>query len=253
MRIGIQLDGDLATSAAGADDIGAFGVLVRSPEGVASVLAPPVIEATRDARILVEVALGEELPITLAEELTVLDAISGGRIVAFVTTGDLDADAAEEDVLLLRAALSGRPVRHRGARWTVPAGLHADAPESLIVTPPPVQLELPVWLSGPLAAELGERTGLPVVAEVPEALAQFGVQPGVATLTGVLDDDLHLVRAWMLAGATHLLVRLSEDANPRILREYVARHLIPEVGMVDYPRVMSEATPPPVWPGDAVS
>ena len=67
--------------------------------------------------------MGSDHPITLAEEVSTLDNSCGGRVVVLADVSGLDADAAVEDVMLLRWALSSTPVRHAGARWTVPAGL----------------------------------------------------------------------------------------------------------------------------------
>ena len=251
MRIGFQLpEEQTAAWAAEADAAGVFALLVPAAGGLSAVLAPAVALATRDARIVVPVALGSEHPVTLAEELAVLDALTGGRLVALVDTGDLDAEAATEDVLLLRRALSGRPLRHRGARWTVPAGIAPDVSDSVIVTPGTTQLELPVWLAGRAAPALAEATGLPVATTDPALpLRQDGPQPALAVLAGDLAADRDLVTAWATAGATLLLLAAPEGAAPGFLRDYVARYLIPEVAMVDFPRLMAETAPPPVWPG----
>ncbi|TXK16974.1 LLM class flavin-dependent oxidoreductase [Homoserinibacter sp. GY 40078] len=251
MRIHLQLPvDDAATWAAEADRVGVHGVLVSPAAGLGAISAPPVALATRDARVIVPVVLGEEHPVTLAEELVVLDALSGGRIVALVDTAGLDAEAALEDAALLRHALSGRPIRHRGARWTVPAGIAEDAPDAVIVTPGPVQLELPLWVTGAAASEVGASIGLAVLAEDAQAdLAPRGVQPACAALNGDLETDRATVLAWMAAGATHLVLALPDGAAPAMLGDYLARYLIPEAAMVDFPRLMAETTPPPVWPG----
>ncbi|MFW8745905.1 hypothetical protein, partial [Mesorhizobium japonicum] len=121
---------------------------------------------------------------------------------------------------LLRTALSGRPIRHRGARWTIPAGLNDGAPDAVMVTPPAVQAEIPIWLDGDAAVALATETGLPWGAREPAgALAGWGMQPAVAELSGDLDADRSLVLAWRDAGATHLLVRLPATAGPAVLRD----------------------------------
>lgn len=91
--------------------------------------------------VVVEVQAGTH-PIGLAEELAVADQALGGRVTG-VLRGE-DPGLVEETLAVLRAALSGRPFRHRGERWTLPA-----APEQRVrVTPSPAQLRLPLWLRG---------------------------------------------------------------------------------------------------------
>ncbi len=251
MRIGVTLPvGAGADLASEADAVGVFAVHVPGDGGLGAVRAGALAVATTDARIVVDVELGDVLPVTLAEELTVLDGISAGRIVARVRTGALDLEAAREDLALVRTALSGRPIRHHGERWTIPAGLNDGAPDAIMVTPPAVQAEIPIWLDGDAAVALAAETGLPRIARDPaETLASSGMQPAVARLSGDLDADRALVLAWRDAGATHLLVGLPDPLGAEVLRDYVARHLIPEVAMVDFPRLMAESAPPPSWPG----
>jgi alkanesulfonate monooxygenase SsuD/methylene tetrahydromethanopterin reductase-like flavin-dependent oxidoreductase (luciferase family) len=238
-----------ATWASAADAAGIQGVVVPAEATISTIAAPPVVLATTDVRVVVPIVLGTEHPVTLAEELVVLDALSAGRIVALVDTGDLDVDAAQEDLSLVRRALSGRIIRHHGPRWTVPAGLAPDVSDSLIVTPGPVQIEIPIWLTGEAAPDLTASSGLPVLATEPGApLVQHGVQPARARLSGDLAADRDLVLAWRDAGATHLVVAAPPGSEPTVLPDYVARYLIPEVAMVDFPRLIAESVPPPDWP-----
>lgn len=248
MRIGLALpQDDAAAWAAAADAAGLFAVEVTGELG--AVDAVPVIRATRHARVVVRVPLGAEHPITLAEELAVLDALSGGRIIALLDTGALRAGEAEEDVALVRAGLSSRPIRHAGARWTVPAGIHEDAPDAIMVTPAPVQYELPLWLEGAAAAAVGARLGVAVLDGAPADDAAYRPRAGRAALTGDLEADREIVVERAASGVSHLLVTLGSDATPERVSEYVGRFLIPEVGMVDFPRLMAESTPPLAWPG----
>ena len=62
-------------------------------------------------RIVVPIRLGTDHPVTLAEDIAVLDNLSGGRVVALVDTGDLGPEEAAEDLGLLRASLGARPVK----------------------------------------------------------------------------------------------------------------------------------------------
>ncbi|MEW1722040.1 LLM class flavin-dependent oxidoreductase [Streptomyces sp. NPDC093109] len=216
--------------------------------------AAEVAARTLDARVLVRVVLGSEHPVTLAEEVAVLDHLSAGRAVAVIDPGELTDEAAMEDLALLRACWSGRPVRHAGKRWTVPSGVMGDvAPAAgLAVTPVPAQIDVPVWLLRPI----GE-VALPVVARDPAAVrTDVQVQPATAELTGELEQDRALVTRWAEAGTTHLLVRppsgpagrAAAGAEPgRFFARYVARYLQPEVSMPAYPRIMSEAALPATW------
>lgn len=241
-----------------AAEAGLFGVLLdgsgvhAGPDDTGSAAAGTVAALTRDTRVLVRVVLGSEHPVTLAEEVAVLDHLSAGRVVAVVDPGDLDDDAAAEDVGLLRACWSGRPVRHRGARWSVPSGVMGpDMPTHVAVTPVPAQVDVPVWLTRAVPG-----SGLPVLATEPAgARADVQVQPGAAELTGDLEHDRALVAAWSAAGATHLLVRPPAPAGREasgapgatFFGLYVARYLQPEVSMPGFPRIMAEADLPAAW------
>lgn len=251
MRIGIRTrPGHEATDAAAAEGAAAFGVLIEPRPGTHSIAGAEAACSTRYVRLIVRVHLGLDHPLTLAEDLAVLDNVSGGRVVALLDTGDLDVAAAGEDVALLEACLRARPVRHRGKRWQVPAGIEGhDAPERVEVTPKPVQVELPIWLDGGVAAALGGRTGRPhLVTEPSDSDRDRPVQPAVAQLSGDRDADRSLVGAWADAGATHLLVGAADldAAIPEI-----GRYLIPEVAMPLFPRVVAEAMTPRPWPGPA--
>jgi alkanesulfonate monooxygenase SsuD/methylene tetrahydromethanopterin reductase-like flavin-dependent oxidoreductase (luciferase family) len=229
-----------------AEAAGLFGVLVEPHRpGTEMLAACEVAAATRAVRIVVRVPLGSEHPVTLAEELAVLDNLSGGRVVVLASTADLDLEAAAEDLQLLRDALGARPLRHCGRRWTVPAGIDGHvAPDSVAVTPEPAQIEVPVWLHGGRAHELAALAGVPAMVELPErASGAARVQPAMARLRGDLDADRSLLIAWARAGATHLLLR----AEPSLVGE-IARFLAPEVAMPGFPRVVSESPLPLPWP-----
>jgi len=250
VRIGLTLPaGREAEAARLADTAGLFGVLVEGQRpGLEMLAAAEVAATTRSVRIVVRVPLGSEHPVTLAEELAVLDNLAGGRLVVLADSAGLDPDEAAEDLEVLRRSWIARPLRHRGARWSVPAGIAGHtAPAAVMVTPPPAQVEVPVWLTGTAATALAERSGLPALVERPaDALPEVPVQPAATALTGDLDDDRATVITWADAGATHLLVRAAPEAVGTI-----ARHLAPEVAMPGFPRVVSEPLPPLPWPGTA--
>ncbi len=250
MRIGLVLpSGDEAAAAHRAERHGLFGVLVEGTSpGAEAVVAGLVAPVTASVRILLRVPLGSEHPVTLAEEVSVLDNASGGRVVVVADTADLDAEAAVEDLELLRRALSARPVRHVGARWRFPAALHPDVPERLTVTPEPAQVAVPVWLTGEAGASVAARTGLPHVAQDPASCSSADfVQPGVTTLSGHLDADRDFVLRWAAAGATHLLVRLPAGQRIEDVLGLVSRYLQPEVSMPSFPRIIAESKPPDPW------
>ncbi|MFN0026228.1 MAG: LLM class flavin-dependent oxidoreductase [Acidimicrobiales bacterium] len=135
-----------------ADEAGVPAVLVGGPPGTEIVRAAAVAAQTRWVRIAVVVHLSHEDPVTLAEEIAVLDNLAGGRIVV-LTEGGTEADRA-----MLRSALAG------------------DAVRGVTITPPPVQLNLPVfdasWAEGRFVtwdgdpADLVRRAAPSIVAEL---------------------------------------------------------------------------------------
>ncbi len=242
--------GHEADDARAAEDVGAFGVLLDPGDGTGTIAGAAAATTTRATRLIVRVELGREHPVRLAEDIAVLDNISVGRVVALIDTGHLDVEAAREDLDLLVAALTPRPVQHAGARWRVPAGIDGhDAPERVEVTPKPVQVEIPVWLQGEVAAELALDRGLPRLATTLEEVdGDARVQPGRVTLHGEREADRDLLARWRDAGATHLVV---EVEDPRTQLPEVGRYLIPEVAMPLFPRVVAEAMTPRPWTGPA--
>jgi hypothetical protein len=198
------------------------------------------------------VRLGLEHPITVAEDLSILDNVCNGRTVALVDTGELSEEDAGDELLVLREALSCRPVQHDGPRWRVPARIPTNetGTDSIMVTPKPAQIEVPVWLTGREAAALSQSTGLPVLARQVAGVTGPGfVQPGLGPIIGILDDDLQTVNGWADAGTTHLLLQLPEGSPVSETLTMVSRHLQPEVGMPGYPRVVSNVSVPLPWPG----
>ncbi|MFP4311728.1 MAG: LLM class flavin-dependent oxidoreductase [Nitriliruptoraceae bacterium] len=251
MRIGVGTHpGCEPREAAEAERHGVFGVLIEPRPETSAVAAAAAAARTRLIRLVVRIRLGSVHPITLAEDLAVLDNLSGGRVVVLADTGPLDVEAAREDLALLVAGLSARPVRHEGARWRVPAGLEGhEHVEAVEVTPKPVQVEVPVWLTGTVAVDLALATHYPLLATRPEEADRTRpVQPALAELSGALDADRELLLRWRDAGATHLLLGAPE--GPEQLAT-IARYLIPEVAMPHFPRVVAEAMTPAAWPGPA--
>jgi hypothetical protein len=255
MRIGLVLpEGKEAALARLAEAHGLFGVLAGSGNPLTATNAAIYAStATEFVRVVTCVRLGVEHPVTIAEELSILDNVNNGRTIVLADSGELDPEAAADEVAVLREALSSRPIQHEGTIWKVPAGLpaNATAPTSISVTPKPAQLEVPFWLTGPAARGVGDTTGLPVVARDPAMLSNPKlVEPGVAAISGNLKPDRELVTAWAAAGVTHLFVELPAGADLAEIMTLVSRHLAPEVLMPHFPRVMSESKVPLPWPGD---
>ncbi len=209
MRLGLVLedDADLAR-ARRADELGLWAVTVTGPPGTEVIRAARVAERTEFVRVVVSVDLGAEHPLTIAEELAVLDNLSGGRAVAIVT-----GDPGPETLLRFREALVGR-LAH-----------------GVVLAPPPVQTELPVWLVAPGAA-----SDPPIVADSPtELVVRPGLPaPGTITLSGSLARDRRVIDEWRDAGCTHLLVSWPGDV--RVL----ARHLATRAATSDFPSVVAD-------------
>ena len=255
MRLGLVLtERKEAEMARLAEAHGLFGVLAGSGNPLTSITAAVYAStATEFVRVVVRVGLGLEHPVTIAEELSILDNVNNGRTVVLVDTGELDEEAAADEVAVLREALASRPIQHEGPRWKVPAGLPANAaaPRSISVTPKPAQLEIPFWLTGRHCRSIGRSSGLAVLEREPGTVDKPAmVQPGLAVISGSLKPDRDQLTAWVDAGVTHLLLELPAGADLDQVMTMVSRHLAPEVLMPHFPRVMSESRVPLPWPGD---
>jgi len=232
-----------------AEEHGLFGVLAGMSNPRTAITAGVYASTATDfVRIAVRVELGHEHPVTIAEELSILDNTNNGRTIVLADAGSLSAGDAVDELAVLREALGNRPLQHDGPRWKAPAGLpaNAQAPKAIAVTPKPAQLEIPFWLTPAFAP------GLPVFAREPgDADAGFAVLPAIAALTGSLEHDREMVGGWTGMGATHLFVELPRDADQSRAMTMISRYLVPEVAMPHFPRVMSSSKVPLPWPGDA--
>ena len=237
-----------------AESHGLFGVLAGTHDPRSAVTAAVYAStATEFVRIVVSVRLGLEHPVTIAEELSVLDSVNNGRTVVLADAGVLSAADAADEIAVIREALGNRPLRHEGPRWKAPAGLPANAaaPEAIAVTPKPAQLEVPFWVTGDVAAEVARIAALPELARGPAASnTGRAVEPGIARISGILKTDRETVIAWAAAGATHLLLELPAGLDQLAVMTMVSRYLAPEVAMPHFPRVMSDSRVPLPWPGD---
>jgi Luciferase-like monooxygenase len=119
--------------------------------------------ATASLRVAAEVVVGGH-PLRIAEEATVADNCSNGRLILVLTQPPTDDAGGRlaETADVVTAAAAGIPFRHSGDRWTIPAGLAANAGREPHVTvmPPSPQLEPPLWLAGPAAPTVAGERGL---------------------------------------------------------------------------------------------
>ena len=256
MRLGLVLVATREVEMARlAESHGLFGVLAGTGDPRAAITAAVYAStATEFVRIVVNLKLGLEHPVSIAEEVSVLDNVNNGRTVVLADTGGLATTDAVDEIAVIREALGNRPLSHEGPRWKAPAGLpaNATAPRGIAVTPKPAQLEVPFWVRGDAAAELARIASLPELARDPAAsTAGRSVQPGIARISGKLKADREAVTAWAAAGATHLLIELPARSDEEAVMTMVARYLVPEVAMPHFPRVMSDSKVPLPWPGGA--
>jgi hypothetical protein len=256
MRLGLALaEGREAEMARLAEAHGLFGVLAGWDNPTTAIIAAVYAStATQHVRVVTRVRLGLEHPVTIAEELSILDNVNNGRTVVLVDTGDVDQESAADEIAVLREALSSRPIQHDGPKWKVPAGLPANvtAPKSISVIPKPTQMEIPFWVTGPSAAAVGADSGLAVLAQKPAAINEPRfVQPGLVTISGNLKPDREQMIAWAATGVTHLMLQPPDGADLDAIMTLISRHLGPEVMMPNFPRVMSESRVPLPWPGDS--
>jgi hypothetical protein len=255
LRLGLVLtEGREAEMARLAEGHGLFGVLAGFANPLTAITGAVYASTATDfVRVVARVQLGLEHPVAIAEELAVLDNVNNGRTVILADTGERAAGDASDEVAVLCEALGNRPVHHDGPKWKVPAGLpaNATAPKSIAVTPKPAQLEIPFWLTGARAAEVSESSRLPILARAPSSVSDPGwVQPAIARISGDLKQDREAVSEWAATGVTHLLIELPQGGDHAELVTLLSRHLAPEVGMPQFPRVMSQSRVPLPWPGD---
>ena len=126
MRLGLVLpDGpdprERLTLARAADNTGLGAVLVCGPPGTETLRAAAVSSRTQWTRIAVLLHFGTEDPVTLAEEVAVLDNLANGRVIV-VPEGE-----TVEELALFNAALAGEDVR------------------GVTISPLPPQPTVPVW------------------------------------------------------------------------------------------------------------
>jgi alkanesulfonate monooxygenase SsuD/methylene tetrahydromethanopterin reductase-like flavin-dependent oxidoreductase (luciferase family) len=273
MRFGLVIDtldggdplGSLVRQASEAEDAGfdlvwlAESATIPSPAVSAAALAPH----TATIRVGAAVEAGVN-PVYLAEEAAVADLTLGGRLVLALGAGDAGLLGETADVLL--AATAARPFRHEGEQFRIPANLaqnEVNCEERVRVTPATAQLELPIWLTGPHAADVAVERCLSFVAgaetsteTLAEAWRQAGHRLGPAVnrlrrvairdiavgAGGTVDDDAVVrqlradQRAW---GLDVVLVRLpgAATADTRL-------HAVGDIAARVMPRVQLDRLPP---------
>lgn len=208
MRLGLNLGETLDLDAARhADELGLWAVALNAPPGAEMIRAARVVECTQHVRVIVEVDLEAEHPFTIAEEVCVLDNLSSGRIAVIVT-----GEPPPETLARFREALIGRPQ------------------DGVVLSPPTVQTEVPIWRAGP------PPTDSPVLATTPTNIVnRTGVaSPGTTVLSGDLGADRTVIDAWRDTGCTHLLV--SWPGSVRVL----ARHLVTRAASADFPELVAD-------------
>jgi luciferase-like monooxygenase len=164
---GDELVADAASAEESGLDLAALGGAGEHADIVAAAafLAGP----TSTLRLLAIVPVGGH-PVHLAEQSSVADNALGGRLGLALRHSGAAASLLIDTARAVLAATAPRPFRHRGPHWTIPgAGHGSGAEERLSVTPPPAQLELPIWVAGPHASRAGAELGLSYLSEVADA------------------------------------------------------------------------------------
>jgi len=253
VRLGVVLDPapgadaplhDLVAQAQAAERAGLDFAWLREAEGggppllTAAALGP----ATTTLRPVACVAASEH-PLAVAEAAAVADTITNGRLVLAVR-GD-DAAVLGESADALVAALAARPFRHEGERWTIPAlrPENDGATERIVVTPPPVQAELPLWLAGSAAPAVAPARGLPHVVETAATspTPTGRVRPALRALEPDFDADalVAALRADQAAWGCDVTVLVPPPALPLAARlraiERLATRVKPRVVQVPLP------------------
>jgi alkanesulfonate monooxygenase SsuD/methylene tetrahydromethanopterin reductase-like flavin-dependent oxidoreductase (luciferase family) len=263
VRLGLVLEpapgadglASLAAQATAAEDAGlALGYLPAGEQ--AALLAAAAVAASTT---VLRLAAGERVgthPLELAESAAVADNVSNGRLILVLEGGDGEAGLLEETTAAVLAAIAPRPFRHAGARWSIPANLpeNEDHEERIVLRPPVVQAELPVWLAGPDAPAVARRFGLAHVgadgwAETEAALGDAAVRlrrPAILALATDQDgrfeagDLVGRLREQRVAyGLDTAIVRLPAnlgDAERARAIDRLATHVAPRVAMHALPR-----------------
>ena len=186
MRIGLDLralTGDeLLDQARQADELGVWAVLVNSP-----LAAAELATTTNHVHLALFVDTGIEHPLTIAEEIAVLDHLSARRMLAVVHPA---IEPGVDRVEHLRRLLAGHIV------------------DGVALAPPPAQTAVPVW----------ERDTVPIVALTGDLDADR------LTVDTLRDEGrTHVFVQWpapMKPFARHLLSRALTPDFPQIVADH---------------------------------
>ena len=115
MRIGLVLgEGQEATQAKLAEAHGLFGVIAGWGDPLTAVNAAIYAStATEFVRVVTRVRLGLEHPVTIAEELSILDNVNNGRTIVLADTGELTPESATDEIAVVLRVHAPDPHRPR--------------------------------------------------------------------------------------------------------------------------------------------
>lgn len=157
MRILIQPTdaGSLQTLSGYADAVehaGLDGVFIPGATGLpAPLISAAAVAGVNDSILIAAaVAVGDRHPLEIAEEASVVDQASRGRLIVVAQPAlDVEADYVEA-VDLIRTATAAGPFEFDGRRWPVPAWPpdRESRGRRVRVTPPPFGTRLDLWVEG---------------------------------------------------------------------------------------------------------
>ena len=266
MRFAWKLDGpidDAADEAAAAEAYG-FDAVWVGDDGIASTaVAASLASSTIGLRVIIAATVGHDNPVELAEQVAVADLTLNGRLVLAVRPAVDAADRLGEVLDLLADCFGAHPFRHEGPVWPTPANLPANVfnlETRVRVTPPPAQLELPLWVQGTAGRAATTERALGVVFDAAETAtdatawwATTAAQPALARrmrraahwvapmVAGELAVDAAVaeLRAWQRAVDLDLVVAAAE------MTSVAARHALMDAPMREVrPRVQLDRYPP---------
>lgn len=207
MRFGVVLGQRWLDDAVRAEELGFDLVWIDEAADVAPlVVAAAVGAVTNGIRIAASLTVGAH-PLRLAEDASVADLSSGGRLV--LALGGDDEGSLAETVDVLFSAFAARPFSHDGEGWRIPARLpeHESAEERVRMTPSPAQLEPTIWLTGAAAPKVARSHGLSFADG--DAAAWAHVKAGLGPAAG----RLRRIGRYAVLGTDDLVRRLRADQD----------------------------------------
>lgn len=208
--------------------------------------APPVLAAHVAARSQrLRVGMGVSLlplhdPVLLAEQLAVLDLVSGGRLDVGIGRGGTEREyrvfrsdesesrmRVEEGIGLLRRCWSGEPVTFHGRFRSL---------ENIRVSPPPRQRPHPplfIAANSPDSVEFAARAGLPT-------LSSYFVPAAELQRRRVAYRSAALAAGGMAGGTDHLLVRSWGMRVVHVAEDRTAAERVAEGPFMSYQRQLAQ-------------